>query len=51
MDLLANRPRVAWNKFWCQFLKCALRCEPHLLSISAAHSHFLAIFNTLCVPT
>ena len=29
---------VAQNKFWCLFLKCTLRYESHLLSISAEHS-------------
>ena len=37
-DLPANRPRVAWKKFWCLFLECTLRYESHLLSICGGHS-------------
>ena len=35
MDLPGNHPRVAWKKFWCRFLKCTVRYESHLVTISA----------------
>ena len=60
MDLPANRPRVAQKKFGCRFLKCTVRYESHLVTISAKRfqkspakcpafsCHFL--LSMLCVP-
>ena len=60
MDIPANRLRVARNKSWCRFLKCTVRYESHLVTISAKRfqtspakcpifsCHFLP--SMLCVP-
>ena len=35
MDLPGNRPRVARKKYWRRFMKCTMRFESHLVTLSA----------------
>ena len=60
MDIPANRPRLSRKKFWCRFMKCTVRYESHLVTMSAKcfqnslakcpgfSCHFLP--SMLCVP-